>query len=89
MNLKGANEFVFLQNCIYNIFLQRMSFLEALEKSGIVLEEPECIPHTHLNDPKRTWEPFVVQHTREAKLDELDLDFEPGKGLCWRFHIAI
>lgn len=56
--------------------------MKALEKSGIVLEELESIPHTHLNDPKLTWEPFIVQHTREDKLDELDLDFEPGKGLC-------
>jgi hypothetical protein len=58
------------------------SFLKALEESGIELEEPNCIPHTHLNDPNLTWEPFEYNHTREDKLDEVDLSLEPGKGVC-------
>jgi hypothetical protein len=59
-----------------------MTFLRALEESGIVLRELDCIPHSHLNDPALTWEPFLYKHDRDDKLDELDLSLEPGKGLC-------
>uniref|UniRef100_A0A914GY38 Large ribosomal subunit protein uL18m n=1 Tax=Globodera rostochiensis TaxID=31243 RepID=A0A914GY38_GLORO len=61
---------------------RREAFLRALEESGLVLEEPEPIPHTHLNDPNRVWESFPLRHDRADKLDELDLSMEPGKGVC-------
>ncbi|CAK5071818.1 unnamed protein product [Meloidogyne enterolobii] len=61
---------------------RRSAFIKALEESGIILFEPESIPHTHLNDPHLTWEPFPFKHTRDDKLDELDLELEPGKGVC-------
>lgn len=57
-------------------------FRKALEESGLSLEEPDCIPHTHLNDPNLTWEPFLLRHNRDDNLDELDLELEPGKGVC-------
>uniref|UniRef100_A0A183CEG7 Large ribosomal subunit protein uL18m n=1 Tax=Globodera pallida TaxID=36090 RepID=A0A183CEG7_GLOPA len=61
---------------------RREAFLRALEESGLVLEEPEPIPHTHLNDPNQVWESFPLRHDRTDKLDELDLSMEPGKGVC-------
>jgi len=61
---------------------KRKVFFAALKEGGIELNEPTCIPHTHLNDPDLVWEPFTIKHTREDKLDELDLSLEPGKGVC-------
>ncbi|KAF7638826.1 hypothetical protein Mgra_00001634 [Meloidogyne graminicola] len=61
---------------------RRSAFINALEESGIILFEPESIPHTHINDPNLTWESFPFKHTRDDKLDELDLELEPGKGVC-------
>lgn len=59
-----------------------MEFFKALREGGILLEEEETIPHTHLNDPNLVWEPFTIRNSRESKLDELDLSLEPGKGVC-------
>ncbi|KAI1724473.1 ring finger domain-containing protein [Ditylenchus destructor] len=64
------------------IELKREKLLKALQEDGIAFEEPEIIPHTFLNDPNMTWEPFFAKPSRENKLDELDLSLEPGKGVC-------
>ncbi|KAH7728227.1 Protein MRPL-18 [Aphelenchoides avenae] len=52
---------------------RKSAFFKALEDGGIKLQEPESIPHSHMNDPNLTWERFPMQHTREDKLDEIDL----------------
>lgn len=49
---------------------RKKAFYTALQEAGIKLEEPPEIEHTHRNDPKFTWERFVIKHTREDKLDE-------------------
>jgi len=55
-------------------------FFDTLREEGIKFDELEAIPHAHLNDPNLTWEPFTLKHTREDKLDDLDLSLVPGKG---------
>ncbi|CAD5229128.1 unnamed protein product [Bursaphelenchus okinawaensis] len=50
---------------------RKKAFFSALETAGISLQEPDTIPHSVLNDPAFTWQPFIVQHNRQDKLDEL------------------
>jgi hypothetical protein len=57
-------------------------FFKGLEDGGLQLEEKPVIPHNHVNDANMTWDEFPVKHTRESKMDELDLSIEPGTGVC-------
>ncbi|CAD5234579.1 unnamed protein product [Bursaphelenchus xylophilus] len=50
---------------------RKKAFFAALEQAGISLQEKSVIPHSVLNDPQLTWQPFSVQHNRQDKLDEL------------------
>ncbi|GMS89460.1 hypothetical protein PENTCL1PPCAC_11635, partial [Pristionchus entomophagus] len=48
------------------------AFFTALEEGGLRLNEPEPIKQDVSTDPRCTWRPFEVKHTREDKLDELE-----------------